>query len=181
MMNEISDKIKNLRKLKNMTLKDLSEKTGLSVSFLSQVENGASSLAITSLKKIADAFDVTINYFFEVPQVHNYLVKEEEKEVFKIEGSNSKFIRLSGDFPNRKLEAMITIIPPEQKHGSKFSHPGEEFVYVLEGIVIIEIDGKEYLVKAGDSIHYPSTCNHLWTNPLKQEAKLLTVMTPLIF
>jgi len=74
MINEIADKIRDLRKEKGLTLKDLSTKTGLSVSFLSQVENGASSLAITSLKKIAEAFDVTMNYFFDVPQVHNFLV-----------------------------------------------------------------------------------------------------------
>ena len=181
MINEIADKIKDLRKEKGLTLKDLSTKTGLSVSFLSQVENGASSLAITSLKKIAEAFDVAINYFFDVPQVHNFLVKSEEEEVFKMEGSDSEFIRLSGDFPNRKLESLITIIPPEHKHGSNFTHPGEEFVYVLEGALIVEIDGTEYLVKAGDSIHYPSTLSHQWTNPLKQETKILSVLTPLIF
>ncbi|MDY0393443.1 helix-turn-helix transcriptional regulator [Virgibacillus halophilus] len=47
-----------------MTLKDLAECTGLSVSFLSQVERGTSSLAITSLKKISDAFGMHITYFF---------------------------------------------------------------------------------------------------------------------
>jgi transcriptional regulator with XRE-family HTH domain len=181
MINEIADKIKDLRKEKGLTLKDLSTKTGLSVSFLSQVENGASSLAITSLKKIAEAFDVAINYFFDVPQVHNFLVKSEEEEIFKMEGSDSEFIRLSGDFPNRKLEALITIIPPEHKHGSNFTHPGEEFVYVLEGALIVDINGTEYLVKAGDSIHYPSTLSHQWANPLKQETKILSVLTPLIF
>jgi len=181
MINEIAQKIRDLRKERNLTLKDLSSKTGLSVSFLSQIENGSSSLAITSLKKIAEALGVNINYFFEVPEGHNFLVKSEEEKVFKMEGSNSEFIRISGDFPNRKLEAIITIIPPEQKHGSSFTHPGEEFVYVLDGMLIVNIDGKEYLVKPGDSIHYPSTAEHQWINPLKQETKLLTVLTPLIF
>ncbi|TYP48143.1 Cupin domain-containing protein [Thermosediminibacter litoriperuensis] len=88
---------------------------------------------------------------------------------------------LSGDFPQRTLEAMIVYIPPEEGLGSKFSHPGEEFVYVLEGTVIVDIDGNEYLVKAGESIHYPSTIPHSWYNPLKQKAKLLTVLTPIIF
>lgn len=181
MINEIADKIRDLRKEKNLTLKDLSSKTGLSVSFLSQVENGSSSLAITSLKKIAEALDVNINYFFDVPEVHNFLVKTDEENMFKFEGSDSKFLRLSGDFPGRKLESMITIIPPEQKHGSNFNHPGEEFVYVMEGVLIVMLDGKEYLVKAGDSIHYPSTLNHIWINPLKQETKILSVLTPIIF
>lgn len=182
MINEIADKIRDLRKEKSLTLKDLSIKTGLSVSFLSQVENGSSSLAILSLKKIAEALDVNINYFFEVPEVNNFLVKSEENEIFKIEGSDSKFVRLSGDFPNRKLESMIVIIPPEHQHGSNFNHPGEEFIYIMEGVLIVVLAGTEYLLKEGDSIHFPSTIDHLWINPLRQqETKILTVLTPLIF
>ncbi len=71
MINEIAEKIRNLRKEKNLTLKDLGEKTGLSISFLSQVENNSSSLAITSLKKIADALNVPITYFSKVQNFIN--------------------------------------------------------------------------------------------------------------
>ncbi|SHK28645.1 helix-turn-helix domain-containing protein [Tepidibacter formicigenes] len=181
MINEISIKIRNLRKERNLTLKDLSEKTGLSVSFLSQVENNTSSLAITSLKKIADALNVSINYFFYKPKIHNFLIKSENQSVFQIESSNSQFIRLSGDFSNRVLESMLVVIPPEQQHGHKFSHPGEEFIYVLEGAIIVNLDDTEYLVKAGDSFHFPSTIPHIWINPLKQPAKILSVVTPVIF
>lgn len=181
MITEISGKIRNLRKEKNLTLKDLSMKTGLSVSFLSQVENGYSSLAITSLKKIAEALNVTMNYFFKTPETHNFLVKFDEEKAFKIEGSNSEFIRISGDFPGRKIESMIVILPPKEMHGSRSNHPGEEFVYVLEGALIVNLDGTDYLVKAGDSIQYPSTTDHSWLNPLNQNTKLLSVVTPLIF
>ncbi len=72
MINEIAEKIRNLRKEKNLTLKDLGEKTGLSISFLSQVENSSSSLAITSLKKIADALNVPITYFFKSQNFTNF-------------------------------------------------------------------------------------------------------------
>ena len=181
MTTEISVKIRNLRKEKNLTLKTLSERTGFSVSFLSQIENGSSSLAITSLKKIAEALNVTIDYFFQTPEIHNFLVKADEEKPFKIEGSDTEFIRISGDFPARKMESMLVIIPPEQMLGSKFNHPGEEFVFVLEGALIVNLGGVDYLVKAGDSIQYPSTTDHSWLNPLKQPTKLLNVVTPLIF
>lgn len=59
-MEKIGEKIKSLRFEKGMTLKDLSLKTGLSISFLSQIERGSSSIAITSLKKIADSFNVAL-------------------------------------------------------------------------------------------------------------------------
>ncbi|MBU3129593.1 helix-turn-helix domain-containing protein [Clostridium tagluense] len=181
MLTEIAGKIRNLRKEKDLTLKDLSIKTGLSVSFLSQVENGYSSLAITSLKKIAEALNVPMNYFFKPPEIHNFLVKAQEEKAFKIEGSNSEFIRISGDFTGRKIESLIIIIPPEQMHGSKSSHPGEEFVYLLEGALIVNLAGTDYLLKAGDSIQYPSTTDHSWTNPLNQKTKLISIVTPLIF
>ncbi|WP_123054254.1 XRE family transcriptional regulator [Clostridium sp. JN-1] len=181
MISEIAKKIRNLRKKNNLTLKDLSEKTDLSISFLSQIENGSSSLAITSLKKIADALNVPMNYFFNPPEVNNFLVKSSEAKVFKIEGSNSEFSRISGDFPSRKLESMLIVIPPEQMHGSTFSHPGEEFVYVLKGALIVTLDEKEYILEAGDSIQYPSTILHSWLNPLEEPASLLSVVTPIIF
>ncbi|MBU3146219.1 helix-turn-helix domain-containing protein [Clostridium sp. CF012] len=181
MIAEISGKIRNLRKEKDLTLKDLSMKTGLSVSFLSQVENGYSSLAITSLKKIAESLNVPMNYFFKPPEIHNFLVKAEEEKVFTIEGSNSEFVRISGDFTGRRIESLIIIIPPEKMHGNISSHPGEEFVYVLEGALIVNLSGTDYLVKAGDSIQYPSTTDHSWVNPLNQKTKLLSITTPLIF
>lgn len=62
-MDEVHEKIKNLRMDSKLTLKELSEKTELSSSFLSMIERGSSSLTITSLKKIADAFEVDISYF----------------------------------------------------------------------------------------------------------------------
>ncbi|RKD23607.1 transcriptional regulator, XRE family with cupin sensor [Caminicella sporogenes DSM 14501] len=181
MIDKISEKIRNLRKEQNLTLKDLSEKTGLSVSFLSQVERGSSSLAITSLKKIADALNVPMSYFFKNFDNHKFLVKSSEQKPFKIEGSNSEFIRLSGNFPDRILEAIIVTIPPGEKHGHKFNHPGEEFIYVLEGLLLVNLDGKDYIVKAGDSIHYPSEITHLWINPLEKNTKILSILTPVIF
>ena len=115
-LSEIADKIKELRKEKGYTLKDLADKTELSVSFLSQVENGSSSLAITSLKKLADAFSVPMTYFFYSMDTHNYHVKIDEQKSFKMEGLPSEFVRLSGDFSSRSLESMIVTIPGGQKH-----------------------------------------------------------------
>lgn len=181
MINEISQKIKALRKQQEMTLKDLSEKSGFSVSFLSQVENGTSSLAIMSLKKIAEALGVPMIYFFQEHEEHKYLVKEEEHKAFQIEGSTSEFIRVSGDFPNRTMETMIVIIEPETEHCQSMTHLGEEFIYVIEGVVIVTLDDVECVVKAGDTMHYPSTIPHHWKNPLKQRTKILSTTSSTIF
>ncbi|ABO50086.1 Cupin 2, conserved barrel domain protein [Desulforamulus reducens MI-1] len=180
-MEEIFEKVRTLRNQKNMTLKDLSEKTGLSVSFLSQVERGTSSLAITSLKKIADALNVHIASFFANYSNTNFTTRADEQKSFKIEGSSTEYIRLSGEFHGRNLEPLLVTFAPGQVQPNTFCHPGEEFYYVLEGAVIFNVDGKEILVKEGDTIHFPSTLPHFWINPLQQKTKVLCVLTPVIF
>jgi transcriptional regulator with XRE-family HTH domain len=180
-MDEIFKKIRVLRKKYNMKLKDLSEKTGLSVSFLSQVERGSTSLAIISLKKIADALDVPITDFFENDNTQDFTVNVEHQKTFRIEGSSAQYTRLAGNFSGRSLEPLIVTLDPGLVQDPIFSHPGEEFYYVLQGAVIINVDGKEYLVKTGDSIHFPSHLPHFWQNPLKHTSKILCVLTPVIF
>ena len=180
-MEEIFQKIKQLRFEHGMTLKDLSEKTDLSVSFLSQIERGTSSLAITSLKKIADAVGVKMIHFFEETENLNYAVKKQDQKPFKIESSDSTYIRLSNNFADRKIEPFLVTIKPHQKESEPVKHPGEEFYYVLKGAVLLTVDQTEYYLREGEAIHFPSPLPHIWENPLDQETILLSVITPVIF
>lgn len=111
----------------------------------------------------------------------NFLVKSEHHKPFHIERANAEYIRLGGEFSGMVLEPLLVTIQPGKTHSAVFSHPGEEFFYVLWGAVIFNVDGQEYLVKKGDSIHFPSKLPHFWINPLEQEAKILCVLTPAIF
>ena len=181
MEEEVSKRIRELRLEKKLTLKDLSEKTGLSISFLSQVERAASSIAITSLKKIADAVEVPITSFFEDYANNNYKVKAEEQKPFRIEGSGAIYTRLGGEFPGRQVEPLLVTFPPGEPKEKTVTHPGEEFYYILEGAMIVTVEGKEYILKPGDSIHFPSTISHTITNPLDHDAKVFCFVTPVIF
>lgn len=180
-MDEIFRKIKKLRFEKGMTLKELSEKADLSVSFLSQIERGTSSLAITSLKKIADAFEVQMIHFFEEEKHLNYATKIEEQKSFRIESSDSLYTRLSSYFPERKLEPLLVSIQPYQKELEPISHSGEEFYFVIKGSILFTIDGSQYYLKEGEALHFPSSLPHYWENPSNKQTILLSVITPTIF
>jgi transcriptional regulator with XRE-family HTH domain len=180
-LDRIYSEIKRIRLENQITLKQLSERTGLSVSFLSQVERGSSSLAITSLKKISDGLDVHISHFFQENRNQRYTVKKEDYKPFRIEGSITEYIRLSGDFSGRRLEPMLVTLDPLQVQENVFSHPGEEFFFVLEGEVNVYVQGEEHLLKEGEAIHYPSSLEHYWMNPLNQPARILCVLTPVVF
>ncbi|NEW09051.1 cupin domain-containing protein [Paenibacillus sp. SYP-B3998] len=180
-MESIYEKIRLLRTQHNMTLKDLSIKTGLSISFLSQVERGNSSLAITSLQKIGEALQVPITYFFEEPANDSYFLPEKERKRFQIGGSHVVYVRLGGDFPDRALEPIHITLPPQQQQEVAFNHPGEEFYFILEGKVVTVVDGKEHEMSKGDTIHFPSTLDHTWYNHSDEPAQILCVLTPVIF
>src|SRR5690625_3068126 len=105
-MEDIHRKIRMLRQKRGYTLKDMSEMTELSIGFLSQVERGSSSLAITSLKSIADALEVEMTYFFQKEAAANYIVRKEEQRPFQLDGSGHIYTKLSGNFPGKVLEAI---------------------------------------------------------------------------
>ncbi|MEK4030012.1 XRE family transcriptional regulator [Pseudobacillus sp. FSL P4-0506] len=181
-MDHIHEEIKRLRLDRKLTLKELSEKTNLSTGFLSMIERGSSSLTITSLKKIADAFEVDISYFFDKPINHTkFYVKKSDQKKFRIEGSETAYVRLSGNFSSRALEPLVVALQPKQQKDYDYSHAGEEFYYVLKGLVRFNVDGEEFDVAEGESIHFPSQIPHDYENPLEEESILLCVLTPILF
>lgn len=181
-MDKIHQKIKELRLAKNLTLKELSIETGLSLSFLSQIERGASSLSITSLKKLADALEVSIIYFFEEEkELQRYLLKRKDQKKFKVDGGSQIYSRLAGSFNERKLEPLKVVLPPNMKEKYSYSHPGEEFYYVVKGEVVFYVNDEKYHLMEGDTIHFPSELLHLWENPTSEESIVISVTTPVIF
>lgn len=181
MNKEIGEKINELRNSQGMTLKDLSEKVNLSASFISQAERGLTSITINTLKKIAEALNTELGYFFDPPKKHRpVIIHSYEQEVFRIDESKFIYYSLGSDIPNRQIDPMIvTILPGEREEDALFNeHPGEEFVYVLEGIFTIVLEDKEYKLYPGDSIHFSSTTPHDWANHSNKLVKILVVSTP---
>jgi transcriptional regulator with XRE-family HTH domain len=181
MQKEIGQKINSLRVAKGYTLKDLSEKSNLSIGFLSQAENGLTSLAITSLKKIAEALDKDLNYFFDPPRSNrNMIIRSYEQEVFRIADSRFIHYNLASDIPDRRFVPMVVSILPNKSAEEviPFTHEGEEFIYVLEGVCTIYINDSKYELYPGDSAHIPSTLPHNWANFTNKMVKILSVHSP---
>jgi transcriptional regulator with XRE-family HTH domain len=180
-VDELYSKLRTLRLQKGMTLQELSEKSGLSVGFLSQVERGQSSLTITSLQRIAEGLGVPITSLFKTVENQNFAVKEKDQVPFRIEGSDVTYIRLAGNFSGRNLEPLLVELRPNQTFGPTFSHAGEEFFYVLKGRVLMRVGEQDYVLCEGDAIHFPSSIPHNWENLTDKPAKILCVLTPSIF
>lgn len=183
-MESVSTKIRKIRREKNITLKKLSEETELSVSFLSQFERGISSITLISLKKIADALNVSMKELFDgEPEAHGQFVHRESdgSGLMGLEKKYLSYERLSGKFEGRKLESLLLRMEPLRSDFEPCTHEGEEFIYILSGSARFTVDGQEYVVKEGESIHYPSTLLHSIVNIEDRELVFLCIVTPCIF
>ena len=184
MSKEIGEKINDLRSSKGMTLKDLSEKVSLSTSFLSQAERGLTSITINTLKKIASALDVEMNFFFDPPKSSKPEIRRSYNQtLFRIDESKFVYYDLGSDLPDRRFDPMVvTILPGKVGENTVLGeHPGEEFLYVLEGVLTLYMDGSETDMFPGDSIHFSSTTPHDWINHTSKLVKVLIVSSPSLF
>ncbi len=181
MFSEIGSKINRLRTDKKLTLKELSQLTGLSVGFLSQLERGLTTVAIDSLDNISKALGVDINYFFTLAKEQdNFIKKSYEREVIFMDKDNFIQFHLSNNLLDKALLPRLIEVFPKKNNETvlTYSHEGEEFVYILEGILTYYYDGQKYELYPGDSVHIRSSVPHNWENNTNKTVRLLEVSTP---
>lgn len=186
-MEQVGRHIRNLRQKQGLTLDDLSQRTGFSRSFLSEAERGIAPITITALQKIAEALGVKLLEFFSAPEFilsdPTHIVRAAERKKFRIETTEyTVYSRLAGEFPGRVLESvLVTLLPGRRHRVEPYSHPGEEFGFVLEGVLTVFVEDRSYDLGPGDSIHILSTIPHNWENRTDKPVKALWVITPKLF
>ncbi len=177
----IGMEIKKLRTEKGMTLKELSEKSELSVGFLSQLERGLTTIAVDSLEKLADILEVHLTHFFDYPLKRKDIVLRsyQQELINSVEGGFIKY-SLSTNLENKQLVPRLIEILPQKKDEEilSYKHEGEEFIYVLEGILTVYVNDMRYEVYPGDSVHINSNVAHNWVNYTNKKVKLIAVNTP---
>ncbi|WP_101845109.1 helix-turn-helix domain-containing protein [Halobacillus sp. Marseille-P3879] len=177
MNEEIGSLIKSLRKERKMTLKEVSKKTNLSISFLSQVERSLCSITLLSLRKISEALEVSPSYFFpDNIQVDEGMIRRASEEQ-TIQKQSFTYSDLSGNVSDPLFVPVLVTLLPGDKRGIPFSHEGQEFIYVIDGTLTIILNENEYDLYSGDSIHLDSSKPHNWFNKTENPIKFLFVST----
>lgn len=165
-----------------MTLTELSRRTGLSVSYLSEVERGKSSLYLTSLKSIVDALGISMSDILEDLDTSSYVYSKKDEALIRLEKLFFPFSRMSGNFKNRKMEWLKLSLAPGKTTGEATSHIGEEGYYIIEGSAVFYLNGVKHVLEEGDTIHFPSKLVHsIENNSTDKELRMLCVITPPLF
>lgn len=184
MIKDLGSKVKELRTSKRMTLKDLSDRTGLSTGFLSQLERGLTSIATDSLGRLADALEVDPYCFFEkITRQDTPVIRSYDRQVMKVD--NPKYISylFSPNIAGKQMMPRVIDILPRNtdENLTHYQHEGEEFIYVIEGILTLHINGEAYELYPGDGAHYNSMTVHNYANFTNKMVKILEVSVPNYF
>lgn len=180
-------RIRALRKEQSLSLRVLADRSGLSVGFLSQVERGLSSIALSSLHSVADALGVSLSNLFEERPPEPQLA-DDKSVVFTITravdrprrtvSSGRHYELLSARARGLVLEPMLVYIEPGGTREAAAPHAGEEFAYVLSGELIYEVSGEEHRLGPGDSLYLQSTAPHTFFNDGDETTVVVSVVTP---
>jgi transcriptional regulator with XRE-family HTH domain len=177
----IGREVRGLRKARGLTLSALAQVTGLSIGYLSLVERDRATPSIKSLHAISRALGVTISWFFEagsVPDEERDLVVRRSRRR-RLDYSAGIVDELLSPSLAGALELLASRFPPGASSGEEpYTHAGEEAGVVLRGRLELWVDGKIFLLEAGDSFGFPSTLPHRYRNPGTDEAEVIWAITP---
>lgn len=180
----IGERIKRSRNDKNLSLRELASMVELSASFLSQIEQGKASPSIENLKKIANSLDVRVSYLIEDEEVkkNSDLIRESERKSVESVDSNTKISLLTSSNIEKTMEPILYEIGPGGESGRDFyTHPGEEFIFILEGELDIYLEETVVNLNKGDSFYFKSSQKHRFKNNTKHNAKAIWVVNPPTF
>ena len=155
----IGEKVRQLRRTRGISLQQLSRETGMSYSYLSALENGKHSISVTNLQRLARYFEVDLIYFLE-----NRLqapVRIGREEFGPMEGEPRLHVVTSRT--NKALQVSYVTLPPHSlsEHHLHHHDEGEEYILVLSGEAVVEIDGQRYDLGERDAVCFPSHSEHV--------------------
>lgn len=175
-MEEIGKTLQDLRKKRGCSIRKVSEETGFSISFLSKLENGKTSITIRNLIKLLNFYEVTLADIFSEPASKKVVFRREERKV--LESPEKITLELPVDEKSTNMEPLVATFKPKARYQEPLEHSGDEFSYVVKGELRFELNGSSYHLREGDSVYFPGSGTHSWENLTDGEAIVLMVTTP---
>ncbi|NDV78234.1 helix-turn-helix domain-containing protein [Dysgonomonas sp. 511] len=177
---EIGLRLKGLREALELSPEQFAASCNIPIEEYLQYEAGEKDLTISTLKGIATKYnvDVSVLMFADEPRMSSYFLTRKGKGLAVNRVEAYSYQTLAGGFNNRKAEIFeVTVEPKSDDVAMHFSsHAGQEFNTVLEGRMLLDINGKELVMEQGDSIYFDSSLPHGMKALDGKKVKLLVVV-----
>jgi DNA-binding transcriptional MerR regulator len=175
--------LRRLRTERGFSLRQASERTGISVSFLSALERGVTGASVATLQRLTAAYGTTVLELLGAPgdAGGDRLVRARERRVLRLGSDHVRIEQLARGA--QQLEPQLFVLAPGATSDGAYAHDGEEFIYLLSGAVTVWVGDEETyaLDQSGDALSFPSTLPHRWRNDARGETRLLWINTPPTF
>jgi transcriptional regulator with XRE-family HTH domain len=174
---DIGKRIKELRLANQLTQDELAARSDLTAAFISMVESNKSSISLEYLIKILTVLGESLSNFFSSDDQKAYVFAKKDRVEIKDQGID-KFELLIPTSTTMAMEPSRLVIGQKQKLGPIKPHSGEEIGYVIKGRVLICLDKRKKLAKAGSCFQYKADQEHSFENVGKSEAEILLITWP---
>ncbi|MFW6326580.1 MAG: helix-turn-helix domain-containing protein [Desulfovermiculus sp.] len=164
---DIGPRIKTLREEKKVSLEELAEATGFDTSYLASIEQGKVQPQLGTIIKLSKALDAAFSRLLSGAGDKPYAVtrRSERKPVARTTTPKGQkqlyaYQSLDAEVQGRHMEALLVQLEENPDEETSL-HQGEEFIFVLEGQVLVKLGEDRFELEPGDSVYYLSTVPHL--------------------
>jgi len=188
---DLGSEIRQLRKVRGITLQQLALATGKSVGFLSQVERNLTKPSVAALQDISEALSVHIGWFFPEdspgPAAEREFIvrRQKRRRLTYSELTGTEYLGLHDYLLSSNLNGELALGISRYEPGAstgddEYRHEGEEAGLVLSGRLELTIDQVVHVLEAGDSFSFKSRLRHRYANPsATDETVVIWANTPI--
>lgn len=178
---KIGRKIAEYRKENSLSIKEFSEKSGISTALISQLERGIGNPSLSILRAIAQALGVSLPSLF-VEDIDNASLIRRRAEQETIHNPNEKnavyYALTPGPLKSNVELLMMTLKPHSESNAAGFSqHFEEEIAYIVEGEAVMAFEGEEFTLSEGDTIRILPSRKHKLLNRTTSPIRVLFIKT----
>ena len=175
---DVGSRLKELREARNISMRTLATKSGLSANALSMIERGKTSPSVSTLYKLSDAMGISITAFFGSESDKKQVVFLKSDERTRMAFTRGVFEALGGEqFAGRVEPFMLTMESGATSGPHAMSHTGHEFVFCLRGQLEYQVEKEVFHLSAGDSLLFAAQLKHKWRNGGKVVTNALIIIS----
>ena len=160
----IANRLRGLREVLELSAQEVAESCHLRVEEYMALESGESDISVNVLQTIARRYGISLDVlmFGEEPKMNAYFITRAGAGVSVERRTAYTYEALASGFRDRKADPFIVTVEPAPTDAPMHlnSHEGQEMNYVLEGRLLLSLNGKELVLNVGDSLYFDSSLPH---------------------
>lgn len=163
---DVGQRLKELREEREISIRELARRSGLSANALSMIERGLTSPSVGTLIKLGAALEIPVTAFFRQEMEKKAVVFRKAANRMRAPVMRGLWESLGGEEFSGRVEAFhLTLENGGHSGPHGMIHTGHEFVFCLRGNLEYAVEDQKYLLEAGDSLMFAARLNHRWRNP----------------